>query len=255
MTASSGSFSRRLAMCSSTAPAGWPGSGVRGRLRRVDACPVAGSVGRHGFISSPSLAPGAKVRRPCRARDSSGPGEASGGLGTHDHFQPPFQAGNMPATAGGRRGGRSGSGSRDKFNGRQQCGRISPGSPGHRPDDPGITTLFLGLAQARRAHQTTGCHQYNPATINSSQRTQWSRRFRCASSWSKSDVRSSSPIAAQSSDGTSNRGRPPIAQSIGGTRPGTRQTVGRRLNPIAPASSSVWDCNSPGTGRTSCSRR
>ena len=40
--------------------------------------------------------------------------------------------------------------------------------------------MFLGHAQARSKYQAAGCHQYRPATRNSSQRTQWSRRFKCA---------------------------------------------------------------------------
>ena len=57
----------------------------------------------------------------------------------------------MAVSAGGQRCGRSGSGSRNEFNGRQECCRVSLGTLGHRPDDPGITTLFFGLAQQTAA--------------------------------------------------------------------------------------------------------
>ena len=57
----------------------------------------------------------------------------------------------MAVSAGGRRCGRSGSGTRNEFNGRQESSRVSLGSLGHRPDDPGITALFLGLAQQTAA--------------------------------------------------------------------------------------------------------
>ena len=33
------------------------------------------------------------------------------------------------------------------FEGRQQGGRISPGTARHRPDDPGVAALLLGFAQ------------------------------------------------------------------------------------------------------------
>ena len=62
------------------------------------------------------------------------------------------------------------------------------------------------------------------------------------------------PIFVQRSDGTNSRGRPPTAQSMGGTRPGVRYSEGRQPNFNRSAILSVCNCQFSGAGRTSFSQ-
>ena len=162
----------------------------------------------------------------------------------------------MPAAAGGRRDGRCGWGSRDEFNSRQQCGRVSAGSFGHGPDDPRIAALFLSFAQTtsgppddRVPPVQPDDNKFEPANPVVAAASDAPIHGAGATSAQPR------PSLVQSSDGNNSRGLRPMAQSMGGTRPGNKQAGGHELNPKRAASSFACDCHSGDTGATCVSRR
>ena len=135
----------------------------------------------------------------------------------------------MPVAARGRRRGRSGPGTRDKFDGRQQGGRVSPGSLGASPRRPRRRST-VPRPRATRGGPTRRPGATSTARPRSARASAPSGR--AASSAPARGARATSarpsPMSDQSCDGTSSRAgrRSPRASAARGPAPGRPSDAG-----------------------------